>query len=523
MQNKYYTIILSAIILILFYCINHVIPFNLDDLNYQFKLMPDSGWTEDINSISDIWESQYTHYLIGNGRSIANGIPQFFCGLWHNKEAYNILAMVMFLTFSMLLGKFCLPDLGIKRLALPGFFITFLFGIYNSDPAACYYGVDFGMNYLYSPMICLLFAYVLFYTNSQKNTYTILSIIIGFLAGWSHEEFCVGLGTAILIWWLQNYKRTNWRQLSSTIAFVIGACFLFFAPSNFSRLQASFEAKHFSVFARWTMHGEIFIFAIGFILIIIKNRAFICSFIKENLALSAAWITSILFICMIGESVYGRMMLGIELWGFILIVRLYNKAFGTKMLIKLAPWGSLFFALFLICILHFQSKAARGLWEVEEQGRNPSKEYVEVAYQDPHTPVIFQKFINPCEPLDSYFMDQYERQYRKKVFFFREEILKGVQSSKNCHNSNSAVFRVKDDFFSSIELEDTVKVRVELGKPLQNLRSYVKRLSQKEQDNSIILDVACTKTKLSPTLMISKLEIPVRDIHYSILDIELLE
>ena len=74
-----------AIIGVIFYLMNCFTPLFSDDWHYCFIF----GTTNPIESLKDLFISQYTHYFQQNGRFIPHVIVQFFDGI-AGKEWFNI-------------------------------------------------------------------------------------------------------------------------------------------------------------------------------------------------------------------------------------------------------------------------------------------------------------------------------------------------------------------------------------------------------------------------------------------------
>ena len=76
------------------YCLNVFTPLFSDDWHYAFIF----GTHQRIDSIGDIFRSQYIHYFDFNGRSIVHFIVQLFDGIL-GKNVFNVFNALMFVAF----------------------------------------------------------------------------------------------------------------------------------------------------------------------------------------------------------------------------------------------------------------------------------------------------------------------------------------------------------------------------------------------------------------------------------------
>ena len=156
MSSKY-KIILSisvlAIVAIVIYIFSTNYTWLYDDINYQFNLAADSMYQR-INSISDIFASQWYHYFNVNGRYIAHWIVQLFCGLL-GQQAFSICNALAYIVFILLVLKLGGGDLK-KPLAVLS---TSLLTLISYDTI---YGPAFQVGYIWMFTLVLLWLHIFF-------------------------------------------------------------------------------------------------------------------------------------------------------------------------------------------------------------------------------------------------------------------------------------------------------------------------------------------------------------------------
>ena len=93
-------IVLAAVA---FYALNLLSPEFHDDFVYKFMLVNGSvDYSRPVNSLADVFRSQWEHYFVANGRSVVHVLVQVFTGLL-GKQVFNVLNAIVFAIFVYLL------------------------------------------------------------------------------------------------------------------------------------------------------------------------------------------------------------------------------------------------------------------------------------------------------------------------------------------------------------------------------------------------------------------------------------
>ncbi len=216
-----------------------------DDIAYAFiwdgehggNLIPYTVANQRIESLSDVFISQWSHYFHWGGRTIAHVIVQFFA--WQGKALFDFLNVLVFCAAVFLIFKIgtglTLRDMNKKYL------LFILFGLYFCTSEFCMTEVWMtgAINYLWMTTLELLFLLPFAMKLHDKNfsCNAPLMAVLGILAGWSIEP---GAAVTLLITFLCMIK--FWRdknlqswQITGFVFLIIGSALLILAPGNIER------------------------------------------------------------------------------------------------------------------------------------------------------------------------------------------------------------------------------------------------------------------------------------------------
>ena len=230
-NNSRLLIAFCVCLMIFFLILNIYTPLTADDYSYS----------NGIDSISDIFISQYNHYFNWGGRSVALFLTQFW--LLAGKIYFNFANTIIYCFFIILVQFHITGKLKIN----PVIFIFLNIFFWYSVPV---WGQNFlwltgSCVYLWTTVIILFF--LLPYRKKIDNTNykigiipSILFLFTGILSGWSNENS----GAAVLFFFLALFtlKIVNKRsfslfEITGFIGFLIGYIMLTAAPGNYARLD----------------------------------------------------------------------------------------------------------------------------------------------------------------------------------------------------------------------------------------------------------------------------------------------
>ncbi|MBR1729092.1 MAG: hypothetical protein IJ728_14805 [Selenomonadaceae bacterium] len=234
------------IISVIFLLRNIFVPLVSDDYSYAFIWNADGGGNiaygisgdfQRVESITDIFVSQYAHYFSWGGRSIAHFLIQFF--VWIGKPLFDICNTLIFIALVILICKV------INDFKRPLIMIWILLMLWYCVPEwmSTMLWLTGACNYLWMSVLQLLFLlpYVLALRNNFKfnSAFYILHSTLALLAGWSNEAggfATLFVAVSIMIIMKRQGKLQKW-QLISLASFIIGYLLLMIAPGNVERLQ----------------------------------------------------------------------------------------------------------------------------------------------------------------------------------------------------------------------------------------------------------------------------------------------
>lgn len=312
-----------------FYLLMAFTPLFSDDWNYHLIF----GTHQRIESISDIFISQYNHYFLNNGRFVPHFFVQLFDGIL-GKGLFNIANTAVFLVFLLLLSGF--PDrnylghlpivLGLILLLMPGFNNTILW-------------LSGSCNYLWVAVLLLLFSRLLVPEKVNPYYYPLL-FLFGIVCGWTNEALIVGFVAGTIVYYAFHRKELVTHRRFLVGGLIIGSLFVVLSPASIHRLFKdkgdvfSFNDTTHQLFSSLLAMDNlrllpllVMILLIAFVLRKIPKR-----FFSDNLLWIVAIGVSFVFVLLTGHQA-DHSRFGIELFSLILILKLLDVITIPKSLV----------------------------------------------------------------------------------------------------------------------------------------------------------------------------------------------
>lgn len=226
--------IVSIVVYVL--CINNV--WLGDDLLYKFKFIGikssigngSTNFGSSIEGLRDILASQIAHYKGCNGRFVAHTFVQLFCGILGQKW-FALCNSLVYIVMFRLIMSLCGARWSNYKSLLTVAVLVFLSFITGMSPA-------FQINYIWMFTLSLGFIWLFFNCKHTNNILSLLGLAIySFIAGEGHEGINVGIGGAIIVYWLTNIRRFTLAEYVMAIGFGAGCTVLCLAPGNFVRMS----------------------------------------------------------------------------------------------------------------------------------------------------------------------------------------------------------------------------------------------------------------------------------------------
>ena len=244
---KMYFLLLTAYFLLR----NILMPLSDDDYAYAFiwdgehggNLINGIGERQRVESVTDIFESQYSHWHTWGGRVIAHFFAQLF--IWIGKTYFDVVNTILFAAFIILVLK--LTDTPFKKSEFAMFWIfiiLFFVGAKFSASVIWMTWLTGTCSYFWSTIFQLTF--LLPYVNALRlnkaddsTTKFLLMIPLGIFAGCSNEAGSLAtiFLTTILIFLSSQKKIVQRWIISGYAALILGSMLCILAPGNFAQTE----------------------------------------------------------------------------------------------------------------------------------------------------------------------------------------------------------------------------------------------------------------------------------------------
>ncbi len=334
---------------LLFYWLNWYSVLAYDDWYYAmicedadfFK--PVSGRTP-IETVGDIFVSQWNHYQYVNGRFLLHFIVQLFVGIL-GLRAFQVANTVMFVLLVKYLCRLCIPPQHRDRFLY--YILTFLIfwftmGFVNIG-LGYYTCISFSVNYLWPSTLFVIVIYLL-YNYKDGNCHIVKGIrffVLSLLCGASSETFSVGLSGALIFYYCFNLKLFRGAARYILIGLWVGTAILIFSPANFSRFVGAngggilreLFLRFFWLGTNWKLLMPVLILCIVVVIAGCINKCGYRSVIKRHSLLLNVLLLTFVFLFVVGFKGNYQMFMSISLVVVVVVMRLIFFI-GEKILLK---------------------------------------------------------------------------------------------------------------------------------------------------------------------------------------------
>ena len=323
--------LLFAVVGVSFFMVNHFMPKMGDDYAYGLSFMDRSKVVETWH---DLYGSMLAHWKRVNGRVLVFSIVTAFTFL-KTKLLFNILNTIVFMLLLFFGTKMIRTKKGdeLRNILLLGIGFWFLL---PTPAESMFSSIAYSVMYLWSAVINLIFIYLFQEVLYHRRHYNLfLLLIISFVAGWSNEAIAVGVMAAIGIFTVARIKKISMQQGAMFLAYSLGFSLLFFSPGNFNRagglLNGNFLVNFTYGLFKFFIYAHAFVVLLVVItILLIKQRSFIISFLKDRMFLNVVILFTILFNMATNFSGNGRVLFLSESLIIIYLIDLFNIYFADK-------------------------------------------------------------------------------------------------------------------------------------------------------------------------------------------------
>ena len=251
MKNS--TKIIFIFIVTFFLIRNMLIPMAFDDYVYAFiwngTFSQGLSSLERVNSLYDVFISQWTHYFTWGGRIISHTFVQFFIMI--GKEYFNIANTFIFVILLWLINKIGTNDKTFTTFNLVWIFL----GIWVCTAQLAFTTIWLSGTCNYMWMTVLQLAFLLPYINALRNNKNINNsrklwiIPLGIIAGWTNEAGSIAtiVMTFIIVIALYQQRRIEKWHKFGLAALIVGCVLLIAAPGNMVRMNMNHPGFHWNL------------------------------------------------------------------------------------------------------------------------------------------------------------------------------------------------------------------------------------------------------------------------------------
>lgn len=320
-QVTFITIVMALVGLVI-YRFSMSIDWVLDNFTYQFSF----ATHERIKSVSEIFPSMNVHYMTWNGRYVAHWLVQFFVALF-GRTAFSVCNAIVYIIYILLLTKLGKGKIDNFKMVLTSTILALFYTDVVYEPT-CQIG------YIWMPALSMAFI-LLFFKNWEKQPglpLMALLFVFSIISGNGHDVINVGIGGALIIYFLFNLRRIQPVQWVLAVGFAIGGLALCLAPSNFIRASKLEIPLVYSLLTVAMSLRMTYVFLVVLIYKLLTHQLTLKDFYRENsFYVNCAVILTIMNFAL-GTYVY-RQFMGVEICCAILTLRiLKNHSFGWRTL-----------------------------------------------------------------------------------------------------------------------------------------------------------------------------------------------
>lgn len=252
MKTATISIVFLVALALAFWGLNYYTPVMHDDIAYLFKYGPPSTVRPTdipVNTIWDVFESQYYHYLDVNGRAPLQFLLQLF--LFFGKQTFNIFNTAAFIALILMVYQLAVT----KKITATQQWVVFIFitaCVWFTTPfiGQTMLWLSGAVNYLWGTLIVLVF---LWYLQTKSKTKTLVwwqgvGLFFGsLLAGFTQESLTLGVSAAMGVYYLFNRSKINRTTIVLVTGFWIGTLLIIISPGTFNRINTEIEVQHLNL------------------------------------------------------------------------------------------------------------------------------------------------------------------------------------------------------------------------------------------------------------------------------------
>lgn len=330
----------------LFYCLSKYTPLMADDFSFAYVYSMDgANINKHITSLWDIFESQYYHYFVSNGRTPVQFVEQLFAGLL-GRNLFNFFNTCIFIVWLYN----CQQLIGLKKKRYVGLLLFLLFWFLLPVPGETMLWMSGSVCYLWAS------AFVILFLRGLEKMQTIQISRLGYpflfllslLAGWVHEGLTVAVSAYLFFYYLYHRDQVKSGVVPMLLGFWVGTLLVFASPGIWQRGMSSLDISHLLMSRiRFMMYLKAFwlLFASCLLFLYFQRDRFKI-FVQDNQQLIGLVLFSLGFGCLIGlQSI--RQLFFVEMFSILVLTKLFfivsDRIKQGKRMLALIPLILFFF------------------------------------------------------------------------------------------------------------------------------------------------------------------------------------
>ena len=293
-----------------------------DDFSFAYVYgMDGANINKHITSLWDVFESQYYHYFVSNGRTPVQFVEQLFAGLL-GRNLFNFFNTCIFIVWLYN----CQQLIGTKNKRYVGLLLFLLFWFLLPVPGETMLWMSGSVCYLWASTFVILFLRGL----EKMQTIQISRIgypclfLLSLLAGWVHEGLTVAVSAYLFFYYLYHRDKLKNGVVPMLIGFWAGTLLVFASPGIWERGMSSLDVSHLLMSRiRFMMYLKAFwLLVVSCLLFFYFQRDRFRIFVHENQQLLGLVLFSFGFGCLIGlQSI--RQLFFIEMFAILVLAKLF--------------------------------------------------------------------------------------------------------------------------------------------------------------------------------------------------------
>lgn len=403
--------------------LSYITPWTNDEMAYMMNFASDTAGNslDRIDSIGEILESQISHYENNNGRFVTHFFVQLFCGLLgHGPFAiFNIIFFIAFILMVVKLSGTGLNNSGATATVL----ILTILSFQTKIAPSCY------ISYFW--MYTLIMGFIWFFFNTPLSNSVLAIILTGILSftiGNTHESLNIGVSAALIIYWYKHRKSMSAFQYVMFICFGLGTLSCCLAPGTINRASTETWPTSLIPFGKMMFKFLKSVVALYILIAVVCSQHWLHRKSWREIYASGPFYWNALIVLLIFNFwitiINNRQFFGVELLSIILSIRILKKHALTT------PWFWTLGAgacLVLAVQTEYSWRFSKYFKEIERQYQvsDTGEVYVDIndkslAHYDRYTlfPIPYYNLIG-----DNYRPDDYALNYDDRciVRFFKTE------------------------------------------------------------------------------------------------------